>query len=106
MPIKYKWILKTIVNSSDNIDPTEAIYNSFRTLRANATTITESVDVSFEINVKMEDNVITVDDLDVEGTLTSIQLNIAKELSAEANQIIKQSAGPGGRIKLKFILRS
>jgi hypothetical protein len=106
MPIKHEWVLKTIVNSSENIEPTETLYSKLKALRVDAASIIETMDVSFEILVKMENNAITINELYMEGNLTDVQKRIANELHVESTGIISQSAGPGGRIKLEFILKS
>jgi len=106
MPIKLKYVLKNIVNTSDNIEETELILTLFRELNADAVTITEKVDVSFEILVKMVDGVITVDELDTDGELSILQMKKANKMHAEASNIVRQSNGPGAKIKLKYVLKN
>jgi len=105
MPIKHEFVFKTIANCSDNIEPTELVLQKFLELRKDATTLVGKRDVRFEILVKMVRNEIIIDQLDTDGELTDFQLKTAKILHEEATSIIRKSAGPGGKIKLKFVLR-
>jgi hypothetical protein len=106
MPIRHEFVLKTVVRSSDNITPTETIYNNLSDLRKDSIITAKGQDASFEILVVMKGNAIVTDYLDIEGELTDFQTKKAGALHADATDTIKSSAGPGGRIKLRFVIKT
>ncbi len=104
MPVKHQFIFKTVVRGSDNVTPTELLITTLGDLKRDACNETKG-DVEMEINVVMENNVITVNDMDVDGTPNSVQTKGFKVLHEQALKSVNNSGGPEGRIKVKFIFK-
>ena len=106
MPIKFNFVLKTIIRGSNNVTPTTKMLSDLTDLRANSLITPSAGENGFEILVKKERGVMTVDTIDITGKLTEVQTKLSSNLHTEATNLIKTGSGDDERIKIVFILKN
>lgn len=103
MPIKHKFIIKTVVNPSDNLEPTDGVLAILAELRKGALDTKDGLYIRIEILVKKKGAEITVDSLDTEGELTAAQKVAAESLHKDAYAQVKGN-GEDGKVKIVFMI--
>ena len=103
MPIKHKFIVKTVVNASEKLDATTDMLATLADLRKGALDTKEGLYIRIEILVKKKDGVIIVDSLDTEGELTATQKEAAAKLQKDTYTLVK-GHGEDGKVKLVFLV--
>jgi hypothetical protein len=104
MPIKYQFILKTVVRGSENIETPASILKQLNELKLAAVQDDSTQDAGFEILVSKKGGVIS-DDLYTEGKLTDTQSKIAQSILSIAKETIKSAPGDDEKIKIKFTIK-
>jgi len=103
MPIKHKFILKTVVNPSENLEPTTGVLAILAELRKGALDTKDGLYIRIEILVKKKGGAITVDSTDIEGELTAAQKLAAESLHKDAYGQVK-GHGEDGKVKIVFMV--
>lgn len=104
MPIKYQFILKTVVRGSENIETPASILKQLNELKLAAVQDDSTQDAGFEVLVSKKGGVIS-DDLYTEGKLTPAQSKTAQNILVVAIETIKAASGDDEKIKIKFTIK-